>query len=79
MRRGRAQRCAEKVLMSACTGKVVRDGVQWHCLDCGCSSTSWGTQHQPLQTRAAHFLSSYADLLREVDEQETVVAEQPAS
>jgi hypothetical protein len=70
--RERAQRCAERVYMSTCNGKVVRDGIQWHCLDCGCVSTSWSMEHQPLQAKARHFLLSLVELANEVDEQADV-------
>lgn len=67
-----------KGLMSAfCNGKVVREGSQWHCLDCGCASTSWDTKHSPLQPKALHYLASLLELSAEVDKQ-SVVAVQPA-
>ena len=68
--KGRAQRCVEKGLMSAlCNGKVQREGHYWHCLDCGCVSTSWDTKHQPLQTRAAHFIACLVEIASEADKQ----------
>lgn len=72
MVRERAQRCAEKNYMSTCNGKVVRTGILWNCLDCGCMSTGWSTQHQQLQTRAQHFVASLVELANEADEQESV-------
>lgn len=60
-----------------CNGKVVRDGMQWHCLDCGCYSTSWETKHSPLQSKAQHYLASLLEVAAEVDKQ-SVVAVQPA-
>lgn len=61
-------------MSTLCKGKVVRENHVWHCLDCGCISTSWDTQHQPMQTRAAHFVSCLIELAKEADGQEKVEA-----
>lgn len=64
-----------KVTMSAsCKGEVIRQGAQWFCVDCGHTSSAWSTQHAPLQSKAANFLSSLLELITEVQQGETVGA-----
>lgn len=65
-------------MSTSCSGKVVRNGVEWECLGCGLTSTAWNTQHTPFLSRAALFLVCLGDLVREVEQEETVVAAQAA-
>ncbi len=53
--------------MKDCNGRVVRDGAEWHCIDCGHASTSWSTKHPPLRSKALHFVESLITVL--ADEQ----------
>lgn len=46
-----------------CSGRVVRDGAEWHCLGCGHASTSWSTKHSPLRSKALHFVESLITVL----------------
>lgn len=63
---GACSACAESDQMStSCKGKVIWEGPCWYCLDCGCSSSTWATQHAPLQTRARHFQASLNELAKE--------------
>jgi len=66
--------------MSAlCNGKVLREGHVWSCLDCGCIGTAWSTQHTPMLSKPALFLSSLAEAEKEAAELVIVAAVQPAS
>lgn len=66
-------------MSTLCNGTVLREGHVWSCLDCGCMGTAWSTQHQPLQTRAALFVSCLAIVAEEASKPDDVVAGQPAA
>lgn len=59
---------------TSCSGEVIREGAQWFCLDCGHTSSSWSTQHAPLQSKRAHFFSTLLELVREAEADERVGA-----
>jgi hypothetical protein len=66
--------CRKVTMDASCKGKVRREGHQWFCLDCGFTSSSWDTQHRPLQSRAAHFAECLLELVRVADAEENVGA-----
>lgn len=63
---------------ASCNGEVRREGHQWFCLDCGHVSSSWSSQHRPLQSKASLFFASLLELVREAEADETVGAAQAA-
>lgn len=65
-------------MSTCCKGKIERDGTQWYCLDCGFHSSAWSTEHSPLQTKAAHFLCCFKELLQVTLRQVDVGAAQAA-
>lgn len=59
---------------ASCNGEVRRDGHQWFCLACGHTSSAWSPDHEPLQSKAAHFIASLLELVREVEAETNVEA-----